>query len=149
LDTRNVDAFRNQLIEYVNARLGPEDLVQVLDIDAECALGDLNLPFIEQIERLAPFGRDNPSPIFCLRDVALDQGPQRVGSDGSHVRLALRQGRHHALAIGFGLAEQAGNLVAGERIDVAFMPKMSTWKGRRQIELHVKDFRAPAKSKDP
>ena len=48
-----------------------------------------------------------------------------------------------------GLAEQAGNLVAGERIDVAFMPKMSTWKGRRQIELHVKDFRAPAKSKDP
>ena len=142
LDKQNVDAFRDQLIDYVNARLGPEDLVHILDIDADCTLGDLTIPLIEQIERLAPFGRDNPSPILCLRDVALDQRPQRVGSDGSHVRLALRQGRHYASVIGFGLAELAKDLVAGARIDVAFMPKMSTWKGRRQIELHMKDFRA-------
>lgn len=145
LDRSNVDAFREQLVDYVNARLEPEDLVQVLDIDADCTLDAINTPLVEQIERLAPFGRGNPSPILCLRDVALDQKPQRVGNDGSHARLALRQGRHHASAIGFGLAERACHLVAGEHIDLAFMPKMSTWNGRRRVELHVKDFRAAGK----
>ncbi len=142
LETQNVDAFRDQFVAYVNNNLTPSDLRHELQIDTDCTLADLDVGLFEQLERLAPFGRDNPAPLLCLRDAGLDEVPRRVGSDGSHARLVLRQGSRQASAIGFGLADQAAEHAAGDRIDVAFVPKMGTWKGRMQLELHVKDLRA-------
>ena len=141
LDLANLEAFRDSVVKYVNARLRPEDLVHVIDIDAVCELGDLSLALFEQIDHLAPFGRDNTAPLLCVKDVALEGGPQRVGGQGSHLRLSLRHGRHYVQAIGFGLGALADDLVAGTRIDIVFEPKISTWRGRRQMEIQVKDLR--------
>jgi hypothetical protein len=41
-------------------------------------------------------------------------------------------------AIGFGLG--AREVDVGARLDVAFVPGVSTWQGRRSAELEVADF---------
>ena len=146
LDTDNVAALREQLVAYINERLQPQDMERVLDIDAGCGLGDLRLPLLRQIEQLAPFGRDNPAPMLCLTDVCLDGPPQRVGADKTHLRLPLRQGRHRSHAIGFGLGALAEDLSAGDRIDIVFTPKTSFWRGRKQVDIHLKDVRTATAS---
>ena len=147
LDADKVDQFRIEFTKHVNDLLEPEDLVNVLDVDAICTLDQMRIEVIDQISRLGPFGRANPSPTFCLRDVQLFGPPQRVGSEGQHLRLPLRQDGHMVYAIGFGLADLADGLYFGTRLDLVFEPKLSTWRGKLQVEYHVKDIRMAHKPK--
>lgn len=141
-----VDQFRRRLVGWVNDRLAPEDLVGTLEIDTVCRLGDLSLGLFEQIDRLAPFGRANPSPVLCVRGVINDQPARRIGAGGKHLRLMLRQDRRLMSAVGFGMGDLAERLPVGTEIDVVFEPKVSTWQGRRQAEIHVKDLRVASAS---
>ncbi len=141
LPSDRVDAFREGLLAYVSPRLSADDLIGKLQIDAVCSLRELGIPLIDQVETLAPFGRDNPAPILAVQDVRLDGPPQRVGGDRSHLRLQLRDGAAGHPAIGFGLGDRADHLASGDRVDVAFEPKTSRWQGRRQMELRIRDVR--------
>ena len=144
LEVGHVEAFRQRLVGFVNDRLGPDDLVGVLDIDAVCSLDDVRMDLFEQIQKLAPFGRGNPSPVLCVEAATTDQPAQRMGKEGNHMRVTLRQGRRLVSAVGFGMGDLADRLPAGVTVDVAFEPKISTWQGRRRAEMHIKDLRIGA-----
>jgi single-stranded-DNA-specific exonuclease len=145
LNSANLDAFRDRLVAFVNERLGPDDLVEEIDLDAECGLGDVNVGMWDRIARLAPFGRSNPSPLLCLRDVQLAEPARRVGHGGKHLRMSLCDPRapyaRRVNAIAFGLGDLADDLPPGARIDIAFSPKVGEWQGTRRAEVHVKDVR--------
>ncbi len=141
LDADNVDAFREKLIEHVNGVLAVEDMVSAVDIDADCALSQMNQPMIEQVLRLAPFGRGNAHPLFCARQVQIAAPPQVVGREGMHLRLQLRQGQTYVNGIGFGLGELIGELPAGMQIDLVFEPTIGLFQGQTQCEYHIKDIK--------
>ncbi|MBI1337434.1 MAG: single-stranded-DNA-specific exonuclease RecJ [Phycisphaera sp.] len=141
LDAVKVEDFRRDLIAFVNERLRAEDLVGELEIDTECSMTDVNPTVWEQFERLAPFGRGNPSPVLCLRNAVVERGATRMGGEGKHLRVLLRQGDRMADAVGFGLGEYAHILQRGVRIDAVFEPKMNIWQGRRKAEMHIRDFK--------
>jgi len=73
--------------------------------------------------------------------VQLDRPPERVGREGMHLRLWLRQGNCFMQAIGFGLGDLIDSLATGVRIDMAFQPKVSSWRGRRRVEIHLEDIK--------
>jgi len=146
LDRDKVDAFREQMIEYVNARLSPEDLSPLLPIDAACDLKDVTIELVQQLDRLAPFGRNNPSPVLCVRHVHVAQPPRRVGVNGDHLKFTVTQEKQSTDAIAFGMGHMAGDLSAGTTIDVAFEPKMNEWQGRRTAQLVVKDLKISNRS---
>lgn len=141
LSSDNVDAFRKDFVAYVNENLQLDNLVTTININSFCMLDQINIDLIMQIQRLAPFGRSNPPPVFCLQDVQLAGQPQCVGDGGQHLRLPIRQNGVTVQAIGFGLGDLADRLAINDRIDIAFEPKISTWQGRRRCEVHIKDFR--------
>ena len=141
LETRHIDELRDQLVAFVNDRLSVDDLVSEISIDAQCSLDEVEVPIFEQIQRLAPFGSENPRPTLCLMNTVLDRPAQRIGRQGDHLKLILRQGQRLASAVAFRMGDWAGDLPAGLGVDVAFEPKISTWQGRRRAEIHVKDLR--------
>jgi single-stranded-DNA-specific exonuclease len=141
MEQARVDAFRKDFVAFVNSRLKPQDLTPVLEIDADCDLPEVTLEMIDQMQTLAPFGRDNPSPVLCVRNVQLAECARRIGNAGAHLRLSLRHNRTLMQAVGWRLGDLAEKLPAGIRVDVAFEPKVNTWEGRRRPDLHVKDIR--------
>ncbi len=141
LSADRIDAFRTQLTDYVNQRLTVEQLTQTIMLDAEVTLHDCDLPAFEQMQKLAPFGRGNPSPRLLLRQVTLDRPAQRMGNRGKHLSLYLRQDDARARAVAFGMGDFADELPAGAVIDVVFKPQINHWNGRTTAELHVLDFR--------
>lgn len=141
LDLDRVDEFRRRLVGFVNDRLGPQDLVDTVDIDAVCTLDDVAVELFEQIQRLAPFGRSNPWPRLCVQGVINDRPAQRIGAGGKHLRLTLRQAKRLASAVGFNLGDLAQRLPAGAKLDVVFEPKLSMWQGRMRPEMHIVDVR--------
>ncbi len=142
LPPANLEAFRSDLIAAVNEKLDPEDLVPVVRADLDVPLSDCVLPIFEQLERLAPFGRSNPSPRLLVRDVIVARTGQRMGREGAHLSVSLRDDEGNGLrAVGFGLGDLAGDLPAGARVDLVCRPKTNTWRGVTTAELHLLDVR--------
>jgi single-stranded-DNA-specific exonuclease len=146
LPTEEIDAFRQALVQYVNRYLGPEDLVGVLQVDGTIDLNRCGLQLFDQLARLAPFGRGNPTPHLMLENVQLDRDAERVGQQGKHLSLLLKQGGTRLKAIGFQMGDYAEQLPAGVTLDVVFEPKVNTFRGTRRPEIHVLDFQFAAQA---
>jgi single-stranded-DNA-specific exonuclease len=107
------------------------------EVDAEVRLADVDERLAQELSGLGPFGQDNPAPLLVTRNAKIT-GVRRVG-DGSHLKLMLEDDQQTVRsAIGFGLGERPVDL--GARVDLAFVPTVSTWQGRRSAELEVADL---------
>jgi single-stranded-DNA-specific exonuclease len=107
------------------------------EVDAEVRLGEIDERLAQELAGLGPFGQDNPAPLLVTRGARVTQ-VRRVG-DGSHLKLMLDDDQHVIRsAIGFGLGDRPVEL--GARVDLAFVPTISTWQGRRSAELEVADL---------
>ena len=107
------------------------------EIDAEVRLADVDERLAQELAGLGPFGQENPAPLLVTRGARVTQ-VRRVG-DGSHLKLTIEDDNQIVRsAIGFGLGERPVEL--GARVDLAFVPTISTWQGRRSAELEVADL---------
>ncbi|HMG22263.1 MAG TPA: single-stranded-DNA-specific exonuclease RecJ [Kofleriaceae bacterium] len=107
------------------------------EVDAEVRLADIDERLAQELAGLGPFGQDNPSPVLVTRNVRVTAA-RRVG-DGSHLKLTLEDDRSTTrTAIGFQLGDREVDV--GARVDLAFLPTVSTWQGRRSAELELSDL---------
>ena len=111
-----------------------------LTLDIDLPLAGLNEGIMHQIDRLEPFGQGNAEPIFLARNARLDGPPRRVGVDGAHLSLTLRDGARSFKGIAFRLGPRADELLPGTPIHVAYRPTWNTFRGRTNLELQVLDF---------
>ncbi len=108
-----------------------------VDVDAEVQLGEVDERLAQELTGLGPFGQNNPAPVLVTRGVRVT-AVRRVG-DGKHLKLTVEDHQHAARdAIGFGLGDR--EVAVGANLDLAFVPKVSTWQGRRSAELEVSDL---------
>lgn len=142
IDERKLDDFRADFCEYVAAELRTASRTAELIIDAEVPISALTLEALNQMEKLAPFGQANPRPTFCAVGLTLDEPPKKIGGGARHLSLKLSQHRNSIRAVSFGNADWAEELerVDGP-IDVAFRPVVNEFRGRRNVELQVVDWR--------
>ena len=144
----NLDAFQTRFQEAVERRVDPSMLVPTLEYDDTIDVRDLSLELIEEIGRLAPFGVGNPSPVFVTPGVSLRARP--VGRDGSHLKVTASSpdGKFNVDGIGFGISDKVSpKLEAGRLYDVAFVPEINAWNGRRSPSMQVKDIRLAARER--
>jgi single-stranded-DNA-specific exonuclease len=107
------------------------------EVDAEVRLADVDERLAEELAGLGPFGQDNPAPVLVTRNVRVS-AVRRVG-DGSHLKLTLEDDRSTTrTAIGFQLGDREVDV--GARVDLTFLPTVSTWQGRRSAELELSDL---------
>lgn len=103
--------------------------------DAELCASHVNESLATELGTLAPFGKGNEEPLLMSRNLEVKDS-RRVG-DGSHLKMTLRdiEGRELS-AIAFGMGERDPG--SGARIDVAYVPAISSWAGRKRLEFTIK-----------
>lgn len=137
-----IDEFREAFCHQVIQQVAVENLVPELDIDAEAPLSQLTLETMNDLEKLAPFGQENPRPVLCATRVRLAAEPKTMGSDNRHLALQLEQHSIRIRAVGFGKSEWIEGLTSGaEFFDFAFKPVINEFRGRRNVELQLIDYR--------
>jgi len=110
-----------------------------LAIDAETSFAHVTPALAAALERLEPFGAGNPEPVLSARNVEV-QGAGLVGEPSRpNLKLRLRQDGRTLAAIGYGLGHLP--VRAGDRLDVAFTPRLSRWQGLDRLRLEVIDIR--------
>jgi single-stranded-DNA-specific exonuclease len=138
----HIDAFRDQFLAEVAARL-PESLRQAqLSLDGEATLAGLTLDTVRQIEQLAPFGQANRRPLLCATSVSLAEPPRTIGGGARHLSMNLVQHGAKVRGVAFGGAEWLDHLPPpGQPFHVAFKPKINEFRGRRTAEMEIVDWR--------
>jgi single-stranded-DNA-specific exonuclease len=137
----NLDTLRESLLRQAGLALRGLDLTPVIEIDAAMPLHRVNGELIQALGRIAPFGMENPEPVFLSRGLQI-AGVRTMGGDGQHLRLLLRDGAVSWPAVAFGMG--ANELVSGQHLDVVYT--FSADRGSDgALQLRVTDF-APSLS---
>jgi len=108
----------------------------ILTIDAYITLGDLTPEFVNDIERLAPFGAGNPAPILGIRKLTVRSHSQ-IGRSGDHTQVTVEDETGHKQRV---LWWQSGELPTGV-FDLALKVRASDYRGERQMQVEWIDAR--------
>lgn len=138
LHPQQLPALRARLNELARRSLQPHQLQPVLRLDAAVALADLTPDGVEEIERLQPFGPDNPPVQVLVSGLTHRYPPQRIGHDAQHAKFWVTQGGPACEALWWG----AGDKPWPEgRFDLAVTLQVREYLGRRRVQLRVLDWR--------
>jgi len=135
----NYERFKQKFQEVVERTLPPALRDPKLLLSGELPLSDITYTFYRCLQRFAPFGPKNMTPIFYAHNV-LAKEVRRVGKDFSHLRMILNdpKSNHDFVAVGFGLGYQESLVESGEPLTVAYQLTENSWQGRTSLELIVK-----------
>ena len=126
----NLDELRRRLNEWA-ARECPVLRVPPLECDLSIHLDRVSIEAVRRLDDLAPYGAENPTPIFLVEKATVD-GIYPV-SDGRHTRLRLRQGTATIYAVWFGKAPEQLPYAVGDAVDAAL--NLSVYDGTRGAQL--------------
>ena len=141
LETAQIPAFRRRVNEFYDS-LNLTDQVRFLQPSADVEVKDfaeITEELVEQISRMEPFGNGNPEPILKIAH-AVVAGVRRMGANGQHVKIALRDADEKTLQVLAFNAPESFFREPGDEIAVWFQPNINEWNGVRTVEgrlLHV------------
>ena len=137
--------LKERLIRLAEEKLGRRKLEPTLRIETELSLTDLNFKLIDCLERLAPFGLQNPRPIFATRGVTVI-GAQTMGAANQHLKLRLLEkstaGRPTVMeAVGFRMGDLYSKFSDNQPIDIAYSLLINRWRGQKKLQLKLKSIK--------
>jgi len=137
LPRENLEPLQQRLLDIAGRRLAGIDLRPHLTIDVVLPLSSIGGKTYRLVDRFAPFGHENPMPVFLSRRVGVVDH-YAIGNASQHLRLRLRDGRITWKAIGFDLGSLATEIAP--EIDVVYNLVIDRWNGDEALELNVLDF---------
>ncbi len=140
LESENIEAFREEINSYAKGIMTDEILTPKLTIDALVTPGDISCQVAADIDILEPFGVGNKTPVFAIEDVAVSSIRQH--KSGKHVFLTLEKSKTKFDAPAFNMSESAGGLSPTERISVAGMININSFRGVDSVQFVIKDIKS-------
>ena len=124
----NLVAFRDRFFSLCDERL-PASLVPKLHLDGTLDYPELNNQFVEQLNRLQPFGEGNPEPLFSVNT---PESPF-TNLKQKHVKWKLNG---NVEIIGWNCSETFTNSLPSQlAVNLGF----NEFRGHRSIQLTIQD----------
>lgn len=134
----NLEPFVEALTAVAAEQLAGQTLLPTLLIDAELPLHTVDWALYEQLAQLEPTGQENQPAVLLSRNVQV-LNYRAVGRDATHLQFEVSDGRTGFKAIAYRRGDLAQAMPA--RLDLAYTLSVNEWRGRRALELQVKDLR--------
>ncbi|MBP7088411.1 MAG: single-stranded-DNA-specific exonuclease RecJ [Candidatus Omnitrophica bacterium] len=75
-----LESFKERINTFIEENINPHDFIPAIDIDMPLSFKDIDLNFIEWLDKLKPYGEGNPQPLFVAHNVFKKSAPQKVNS---------------------------------------------------------------------
>ncbi|MDO4188503.1 MAG: single-stranded-DNA-specific exonuclease RecJ [Lachnospiraceae bacterium] len=137
----NFEELRRILNE--ESALTEDDLVAKYYIDIDMPINYVSEELLSEMDMLAPFGQDNPSPLFAQKNLQIIS--RKKNPKGNLVTLAVKSPPHNdkpervMYATMFGDADEILSRLEGKNtITMAYVPEYNDYFDR--VQLSIKDF---------
>ena len=135
LPAEKLDEFAERLCRHMDD-LPAENFHPRIDIDAVVDLSDLSLENVKAMSAMAPFGHDNPVPVFLARDVMLTKC-RAVGADKNHFSCTLTNGRDQVAGIMFHCSDIDMLMQCTSIVNAVFEVQIDQWRGRETVKAMI------------
>ncbi len=133
--------FVQEIKENAAQELKDIKLLPKIDIETELELDDINWGLYDEIRKMEPFAEANPTPLFLLKDVLIDQ-MDIVGKNSTSLRFYLSKKNKKKKAISFGTAKEWSSLFkTGDKVDAVVELGVNEWNGNRELQLKIIDLK--------
>jgi single-stranded-DNA-specific exonuclease len=135
--------LQQRLEELAQSWLEGQGNGQPVEPEALVQLGGINQAFLQQQQRLEPFGIGHPQPVYWSAGCTI---VQKKLLRGGHLQLELEQQGERRQAIGWRWCGDPAGLPPV--VDVAYRLQRNVWQGRERLQLELLGLRASAGDRD-
>jgi len=141
LATGKIGDFRRRVNEFYDSlQLTNQERYLLPRADVEIDdFSEINEELVENLAKMEPFGNGNPEPVLKITRASV-LSMRRMGADGQHVKLALRDKNGKVLQMLAFNAPEEFFREPGDEVAAWFQPTVNEWQGVRTIEgrlLHI------------
>lgn len=133
LREESLAAFQSTFNKWVKSVLTHEHLQPRLHLSGEVMMSEVSDEIFYEIERMAPFGRENPQPTFIFPDVTQARPSTTFGRN--HVKFFLKTKKGSCEAVAFGLAHRE---LPKDKFSMAGVLEWDDY--RNQVQIRVMDW---------
>ncbi len=137
IEKEKLGEFREMINSLKYEDAAEEIFSPQLNIDMDIPLNNLTESVISEIESLAPFGEENPRPVFSSRNLLVKEGTRPIGKNG--FKMWVTDNSTTCEAVSFGRI-QLEVPRAGSGVNLAYIPSINDWQGLQSIQLELKDI---------
>ena len=137
LKAENVPQFKKRLEEEAKKSLSEDDFRKKINIDSLLSFSEISHSFLDDLKKLAPFGRGNSRPVFASQNLKVGKFLRK---NSQHLFCSLAEKGSYLEAAGFGMAKTI-NLSPDDVVDIAYYPQINDWQGMNRIQLNLKDIK--------
>lgn len=138
LEADRIEEFRQKINAYA-AAFFPQMPVPELHISCKLRPSQIDLEKLMLLSKLEPFGAENPTPLFGLFGMTLDN-ITAVGG-GRHLRLTLSRDETRVSAMLFQCAPSAFPVPCGSVVNAVVSLEKNEWHGVVSPSLIIRDIR--------
>jgi len=142
LKEEHYEEFKTHFEKVVSESISPEQLLPNITYDLQITLDELSQNFYNTIQRFAPFGPDNLSPIF-RSDGLLNEGSRAVGEGQKHLKLSIMDPNTGIVmdGIGFGMAHYLETLQSGKEVSILYHLEQNIFRNKVSLQLRLLDLK--------
>ncbi|MCH4169461.1 MAG: single-stranded-DNA-specific exonuclease RecJ [Streptococcaceae bacterium] len=117
------------------------DLAQkkLLLIDENIKVDEVDIKLIESLNQLAPFGMDNPKPVFEFEAVKATFA-KAIGANEAHLKLKISNGQAELQTIAFNHGQDRDLLAQVNQFNIVGTLSINEWNGQSSPQLMMQDF---------
>uniref|UniRef100_UPI00404B6826 single-stranded-DNA-specific exonuclease RecJ n=1 Tax=Flavobacterium sp. TaxID=239 RepID=UPI00404B6826 len=142
LKEENYENFKNAFEKVVQETIPPDLLIPELEYDAEIRLTELNPKLIRVLKQFEPFGPQNMTPLFLVKEL-IDSGyAKNLGAEDEHLKAFVKQNNSENFgAIGFKIGDKLSLVKNSKKFDAIVSLEENEWRDVVTLQLQLRDIK--------
>lgn len=138
----NYQKFKQAFEEVVQQTLHPDLQTPEIEYDAEINLNDINPKLMRILKQFEPFGPQNMTPLFLVKELTDSGYAKTLGSENEHLKAYVKQNDSESYgAIGFGLGNKIDFVKNFSKFDAIVSIEENEWNGKVTTQLQLRDVK--------
>ncbi len=137
INSTELDNFDNQFEDSIKNY--DYESNSTVDADLEIKFDEIQLSLVDDLKRMEPFGRGNPSPVFMTREATVKSIKEFQGKKGhKHLEIIIEQQGTKQRGVWF---DFKSHVSIGDRIDVIYKIQRDTYNSDYGMVLIIDDLK--------
>ncbi len=139
----NYKKFKQVFEEVVQNTLHPDLRTPEIEYDAEIQLTKINPKLIRILKQFEPYGPQNMTPLFLVKDLTDSGYAKTLGAEEEHLKAFVKQNNSKSFgAIGFGLGNKLELVKNFSKFNAIVSIEENEWRDVVTLQLQLRDIKS-------